>query len=367
MLNQTLSDGWFYDWLSVAQTYNYELPIVASVISLHTETDTGEQFHSRQPLKHVGSFDTNLIVTCDGSTVSISGNPSRYNRADNLFGYNNLDDCIASYNKVLTANGLPELTKNTKVEPIWDQKTKRFRQVGDGALIRQIHVTKNFSVGKGNEQDFIRGLSSFSYRGKPANVYPDCNTVDWLSGSRRLYFKFYNKSFSMIRERKKLVNKYNEIELAYYDRVQKYCSDNGVVRAEYEFKSDYLSDRNLRFYGKSSIPEVQSFTFLQDLLKKLEVVVSDYTTIADDLLHNGVVSTRQAANATQCYFIMWLHGQDLKRLIKRSQWYTHRGRLLHLGYDISERVNVSAMPIRLNQSKTLEFCDLNVPDWYSAA
>ncbi len=366
MSNGLLKNGWFYDWLSMGQTYDYQLPIVASVVSVHTETDTGEQFNSRQPLKHQGSFDTRLIITCDGSRVKISGNPSRYDRPDNLFGFTNIDDCVEVYNRVLVANGLPELTKTTKVEAVWDMKLKKFRQVPNGAIVTQIHVTKNFSVGLGNEQNFVRSLGSFSYRGKAANIYPDCNTADWLAGSSRLYFKFYNKHISMLRERKKLVSKYESEQLEYYDRVLEYCRLNGVVRAEYEFKSDYLRDRGMRYYGYSDITQVQNLTFLQDIIKKLEVVVSDYSSVADDLLHHGIVTTRQAANATQCYFMMWLHGQDLKRMLKKSQWYTHRSRLLHLGYDIAERVNVSAMPIRLNQSKTLDLVDLEIPDWYEA-
>lgn len=363
--NQKLNDGYFFDWLSMSQLHeDKNLPIVASKIKTVEDLETGEIILTRLAMQHEGSFSTSINITCDGNRVSVSGNPSKFNRSDNLFGYEDLNDCVALYNKMLAVLNLPPFTITTKVIPTWNDKIKDFNQTPNGAVIRQVHVTKNYFVGKGNEKNFIRSLGSYAYRSKLPMIYPDGNTIDWNAGSRTLYMKLYNKTVSMTRERKKLCKTYSVDELAYYDKVLNYCNDNGVVRLEYEYKSNFLATRNLRFYGVGDMGDLLKFRFIEDKIEKMENVVTDFNSIADELLCSGIVKSTQAANATQSYFYMWLHGQDIRNTINKSQFYVHRNRLLMLGYDISDQINVSAMPIRVKNNSILSISEAIIPDWY---
>ena len=363
-----LKNGYFYDWLSISQDHNdCNLPIVCSKIRTVEDLETGEIIQTRQALAHEGSYSTVISISSDGNRVSVFGNPSRFNRLDNLFGYSNLDDCVKLYNELLVQLGLPPFNKVTKITPVWNPKFKKFDNIVNGAVIRQVHVTKNFSVGPGNEKNFIRSLGSYAYRSKLPMIYPNGNTIDWNAGSRTVYIKLYVKSHSLSLERKKLISRYTEKELDYYDRVTKFCKDNGVVRLEYEFKSNFLATRNLRYYGVNDMNKLLEFNFVENKIEKMETVVTDYTSVADELIMQNIVTSRQAANATQAYFFMWLHGQDIRKTLKRSQFYTHRNRLLELGYDIADQINVSTMPCRIKNNRTISISDLSVPSFYLVA
>jgi len=368
MKNQTLSDGYFFDWLSMSQLHpEANLPIVASRLKTDTCLKTGEVILYKVPMVHEGSYSTSIEVKCDGNRITVKGNPSRFNRADNLFGYSNLEDCVSVYNKILTSLDLPPFTETTKIDNVWNFKSNCFNQMPNGAIVLQVHVTKNYFVGEGNVKNFIRSLGSYAYRSKLPMIYPNGCTIDWSAGSRTLYIKLYCKYTSMLKERKKLVSRYTEAEMEYYDRVMQYCLENGIARLEYEFKSQFLATRNLRFYGVGDMNDLLKFRFVEDKLEKMENIVTDYTSIADELLCTGIVKTRQSANSTQSYFFMWLHGQDIRKAITKSNFYVHRNRLLLLGYDICDQINVSAMPIRVKNTSILSISEAIVPDWYYVA
>ncbi len=101
----------FYDWLKVYQDFDVALPLIGDRACIHIDTQTGEQLAMTQPkIKHEGSYSTTLQIVISGNRLSVSGNPSRINRLDNLFGYTRLEDCIAVYNRILKDYDLPTLT-----------------------------------------------------------------------------------------------------------------------------------------------------------------------------------------------------------------------------------------------------------------
>jgi II/X family phage/plasmid replication protein len=355
---------YFFDWLSCWQEFDFDIPIFAGSIITRECLKTGEIIKTSTFEQHEGSYSTSINIRSDGRRLSVSGNPSKVNRVDNLFGFSNIDDCFSVYNAILRSLSLPEFTKSTKIESVFNEKTRRFDLVSDGARITQVHVTRNYCVGEANEKKFIRSLGSIAYRKKLGFVYPDNCTVDWNKGSKTLYFKVYSKYHSLIRERKKIAYKLLESDLDYYDRVTNYCKNNGVVRLEYEFKSDFLRFRNLQFWGYNNVSVLFDFGFLENRFNKMSVTVSDFDSIADDLISENIVTSRQSANSTQSYFMMWLYGQNLREKLSNSQFYVHRNRLLALGYDISETCNILTMPLRLKSQSDISLLDLPVPDFY---
>ncbi|WP_041067153.1 hypothetical protein [Thiolapillus brandeum] len=99
----------FIDWLSVTQEHpEGGLPVVGKEMITKYDLQTGQILRdspNSKPLE--GSYSTYLLVRCDGSKVSVEGNPSRWQRPDNLFGLQTFDDCIQVYNLVLKDLGLP--------------------------------------------------------------------------------------------------------------------------------------------------------------------------------------------------------------------------------------------------------------------
>ncbi|MBL9228854.1 Replication-associated protein G2P, partial [Escherichia coli] len=98
-----------------------------------------------------GSFSSKLTIRCDGYKVRVVGNPSRWQRMDNLFGLTALDECVEIYNHVLAQYDLPPFTKNTRLFPRQTPDGKSTSLVGDGAEITSIDWTRNLAVGKGRE------------------------------------------------------------------------------------------------------------------------------------------------------------------------------------------------------------------------
>ncbi|MGL4714003.1 MAG: hypothetical protein ACRCWP_16050 [Shewanella sp.] len=137
------------------------LPLVGRHVIERFELETGEHLPPSVNQKILeGSYSTKLTIRCDGQRVRVEGNPSRWQRMDNLFGLQMLDECVAIFNHVLAQYGLPPFTKNTQISYRQTPDGKTTQLVGNGAEITAIDWTVNHQVGKGKEASFIRGMSS---------------------------------------------------------------------------------------------------------------------------------------------------------------------------------------------------------------
>ena len=189
--------SFFIDRLSIQQDHlQGGLPLVGRHVIERIDLETGERLPTTVNQKIIeGSFSTKLTIRCDGQRVRVEGNPSRWQRMDNLFGLTTLDECIEVYNHVLAIYGLPPFTKNTQLYHRQTPEKKASKLVGNGAEITAIDWTVNHEVGKGNEQSFIRGMSSMQIgRGRKPKLYPDGNTCNWGEASTWNMTKLYNKA-----------------------------------------------------------------------------------------------------------------------------------------------------------------------------
>lgn len=376
---------YFFDWLSIKQTHTLpdgvSLPVFCKLHSIHTDHDTGEQFDTRSRGQHEGSYSTVLSIRCDGATVEVSGNPSRIDRLDNLFGVSELGHCVLIYNRILRLYGLPSFTPavvfHTPVK--WTDPNEFFTAypiTSDsrfiaGAVIQELHVTCNYSVGKGNEHKFYRGISSFKHRSRLPKLYQ--TGVTWGEGSRRLYFGFYSKGaeFDVPRQQARLAKlmysgQINQNELDYYDKVKSYCVDNGVVRLEYKLKNNWLRDKGYRLYNpnlNANDIAKSDLMIAEKWIDSMSVSNISYDNIALRLVDLGVCTDR-ASRVTESVFIRWLHGMD--HGLAKSQFYTHKKRLLSLGIDISLPCDVTSLRVHI-RSEELNIQPLAVPDWYLMA
>jgi len=58
---------------------------------------------------------------------------------------------------------------------------------------------------------------------------------------------------------------------------------------------------------------------------------------------------------------MWLHGEPM---VRNTQFKVHKKRLLQVGIDISQKLDISRAPLRLKSCDIIEVKQLSMPDWY---
>ena len=355
---------WFIDKLNVHQEHQADLPLVGSEMVLRVDLQTGERVSEAPRSKQLeGSYSSKLEIRCNGDRVSVRGNPSRWHRSDNLFGFTRLSDCIAVYNRILQEHGLPPFTQATKFWYRQGEDGSRSQLVCDGALIDHIDFTRNFGVSRGKEQAFLRGLAGQAIgKGKEPYLYANGCTVDWYKGSTMLYKKVYVKAFDLIKHKAKRLKNCSEEEEGYYQRLIDWCNELGILREEHSFKAQWLRRKKLCFYGMTEESDFAEYlNDIENAMNRFEVMKLDYETIADQLLENEIVNSRQAANATQCFAFKWLHGIPIER---NRQYYVHRPRLLQLGIDISVPYDVTKMPPQVRSNALIDVRSVEPPSWY---
>lgn len=200
----------FIDWLTVHQDFDFRLPLIGDRALIVLDTETGEELQVKCPtISHEGSYSTNIQIRISGNRLSVSGNPSRIDRLENLFGFTSIDQCIAVYNRILKTYDLPLLTKCTRVfhrttsgkdsltesaMTLLGLHDKRSVACSDGAVITEIHMTTNRAVGQSCEDEYLKGISMLPYRNSIPRLHTNGKTVDWLTktgkGGRLIYQRF---------------------------------------------------------------------------------------------------------------------------------------------------------------------------------
>lgn len=371
-----IMSGFFIDKLCVTQDHtpiNGELlPFMAQHRYIKFDLQTGVESEHYDNLQLEGSFSSSLMIKCNGYQVSVYGNPSRWQRIDNLFGLKTFDDCISVYNHILEGLGLPVFTKCTSF--IFKQSIKgkgTHNKVYNGAIIKHIDFTRNWSVGQGNEKFYLKGLSTQSIgRSVPAFLYPDETTVEWygahmqkMTGSTHRYIKVYIKLSDLLRNEKKLLKGATFDDIDYFEKVKNFTHEKGVIREEHSFKRRYLVDHDLCAYGLVTESQFnEELQVITNIRKRLEVSDMQIETIGQRLIEQGICKSKQSANATEYTYSRWLHGESMDKTDR--QFRTYKKRLLQLGIDISIKLDISRAPLRLKPCVVIEVRELEAPVWY---
>ncbi len=363
---------YFIDWLTVHQDYPFELPLLGDRGCLWFDVHTHESLKISCPSHtHEGSFSTSIQIRVSGNRLTVSGNPSRIDRTDNLFGFKTLEECISVYNRILLTYGLPPLTKCTRTWRSTCDKSGKFNVFTDGAVFQEIHITSNKSVGKGMEDDYLKALSMLSFRNSIPRLHTNGKTADWLTktgkGGRLVYPSVYNKAYELsIHALPKILRKSGQdsAEYKYLSDVIRYCADNGVIRFELKIKREFLARENCRFYG---LFDICAFALLNSefsgLDAKLQVESMNLETISDRLIREGVCDNRKAANISTLYALEWMHGKIFD--LSKSQVKNHRARLRKIGIDIARPCDLTKFSIvNVVSTKTIFTRNLDIPSWY---
>lgn len=376
----------FIDYLSVEQTYDFDLPKVSDITIETFCSKTGERLSSTQPgWTYEGSYSTSIRLRVDGRRLIVQGNPSAVDRLDNLFGYQTIEQCVAVYNRILAQYGLPALTRCTRLDFLQAPKSRRVKlmlddgsfadtvettykhsTIGNGMKITRIDLTTNRAVGAGNVHQYIRALSTQRAGYKVGNLYSDGCTVDWQA--RDQYRKAYDKGtaiakFLVPKAKRKFGD--DSPEVSYLRELLAYCSEYGVVRMEQELKAEYLKREGLCWWGIFDESRLQQLhdEFLS-IDQKLTVTAMDFETISEQLLSQGVVPTVRAANTTAQYALSWMCGRKFD--FNKSQVQQHRARLRKIGIDIANPCDISRFSPVVQVSKREVICVdvLPMPSWY---
>jgi Phage X family/Phage replication protein CRI len=368
----------FFDWLSCYQDFDYELPIISADGYAHFDFNFGEFGKIRQSkVKHEGSFSTSISVHVQGNRIVMEGNPSRFNRLDNLFGFTSLDDCFTVYNSILKSIGLPEFTKCTFVkfqEKLRSDGSYKLTPIVNGAVIIRLDLTSNQAVGVAPcVASYLKALSMMPYRRSRGFLYPDGNTAEWksiLGNAREIYPCVYNKAHEFtlhLLPKIKAAFGVKSPEYVYITSLINYCSDLGVTRHELKIKSPFLNKNNLQYYGLSDYSVLESLhAEFMNIDQNLKVSAMDLRTIALTLVENDVCANIKAANTTALYAINWMHGDVFDGQKKQVQ--VHRARLRKIGIDILKPCNIALFsPVVVKQVIEIERCDLQPPPFYKFA
>lgn len=362
------------------QDFGYQLPLLDGNAYARLVVEGGEVVESGSlsspAFSHKGSHCDSVLIKVNGSSIRMSGNPSRWGRLDNLWGHRSLDACVAVYNDILRdiyghCDQIPQFTKCTQI--FTSQSTKANPtpfEVSDGATIRELHITENISVGAGNERDYICGLSTLRYRHSGPRLHPDGNTVDWLTklgNADLIYPSVYNKGYEIeLHSLGKIARKFGDDseEMRHLQNIIGYCRSVGLVRFEQKLKTRYLQRNNLQYWGLSDYSPLETLmNEFTNIDQKLSVTSMDFETISERLLTLGIVDTTRAANTTAMYALQWMHGQNFD--VSKTQIQTHRARLRKIGIDIATKCNISKFsPIFVTARREVKSNVAVPPNWY---
>jgi len=339
------------DWLTIRQTH---LDLVAPLDSMTDgcvmvfDSDGSVERTTLKRMEVSGSYDSKCYVRCDGHTVEFTGNPARWGRMDNVFGYS-FGQSLQIVNSIMSGLGLPPFTAGESYDTI--NKAGEVVKVWTGATISRIDLTQNYLTGSPDDANhFLRWLAGQKLKSKKTNFYGDHSTVDFGRGSKRSYFKVYNKGYELLKHSTSVtdVSTIQKADRAdSIERLATWCQAMGMVRAELELKSKALHDLRCYYLGELNM------NVIEHEFKKHSSVFERATAEID--------SMSELDGKALAVYRMWQAGDDLKSKFGKSQLYAHRKTLLPHGIDIFIPSNV----VRFEpKTRVIALSAAVPPDWY---
>jgi hypothetical protein len=382
-------------------------------IRLQYNHDTGAiDWQSARGQAQEGSWSTHLLVRSDGQSVSVSGNPSRWGRLDNVFGLTTLRDCIAVYNRVLLDLGLPEfeLLQRAKITHgtaagAWaaaaeaTKKLEAGQSAGAarlaaflayaeaafddsdvdglrvGPVITRVDLTQNLLFGRGGEGPAIDWFLAQRFGRLPFKPKGDLS-ISAGSMARQL-LKLYGKADEVAahalewrRARSQDKRMVRDEAIEYLENLRDWLKENGVVRRELTLGRKLLPELDLRFPENWRDDTAAKVYRERTAMKSLEAgALSDYSgDVRARLEANGFGPRRAAAMANAV--AAWIGGGEWDSGLSRSTRYEYIAALRnHCGLDLRNRCNVRSMAHsvkpRVLEGRPMTSADL--PDWYRSA
>ena len=384
-----MNSSWFCDWVTVSQQHGPDVPdfvggrvlkvtglnvarrseegvaILGDAIDVDYCTGTFETVR--------GSWDTSLRVRCVGGRVEVSGNPSHWDRLDNLFGLS-VDDCMAVINQLLQRLGLPVFTPFESLGCSQGRGSLTWHK--RGAEFSRLDVTTNVLAGMGRVRDFNKWAASQKlYRSAPDDPGRyRFNTVYLSESVEYMGVKLYDKALA-IEERtgsefvKRLARAVKagritaeearalqEEGAGYLERLAEWLASHGVCRYEVRFGRKKLEEGDCRGWLPGVTGErvvgMASENF-ERLLSRAVVVNGD----AEELLTPAELSVYRA----------WRRGRVGVECAKSaSTFYRVRSSILaKTGHDVNRPCGLVADgDVRPSYFRVRSLVPSALPSWY---
>ncbi len=326
----------FIDWITIHQYYpDGGLPVINRGQVFSVDSDGSIEWQVEKAFSHEGSFESRIHIQSDGYMVRLSGNVSRFNRPDNLFGFD-LDRTLEKTTFILAGLGLPPFSAG-HVQLVYGHEFPQWT----GAVITRLDLTKNYILGNRDDLKlFMNHLASKSAPRVKTGVFPDGATVDYGRGSKYLYHKAYDKFLQWSSRGQK--HKPLPQVLAWVEKF-------GLLRHEVTLKSRFLTQNNLRYLGALTMKKLCDVYNIRG-----EIITAEKLTV-DDLNEIPAPYCSTAA--------MWRQGVDITTKLKKSQYYKHRKALLAFGIDISRPCNIADLTTRIKH-RDITITAAIAPEWY---
>lgn len=355
--SQVRESGVSIDWLSVYQVHS-EAPLLGADLLLFCDLETGEiRSQAVRGIQYRGSFDSSVMVRCDGRRVEVSGNPSRWGRPDNVFGLSSLSAALEVFNGILRSLALPAFSEDPRpyVAPFQFQSSDAV--LPSGAVVTRVDLCRNWSVGdSAASRSFLAALASVVRGGKCAWLSPDGCTAAWGVGSRYAYLKYYLKAPELRRHLAK--------DDPYGSRLADWCDSVGLVRQEVSLKSMLLKRHGLDRPGAWSSDRMVALMDEYSPHRSAGAGRCSFEDVYPSLIAEGLPQSRARAAQTALYAYLSGHRFVVGENISKSAFYRLRADLRVAGVDIAAPLNVSALPVRIRE---LQLVPAAPPDWYALA
>lgn len=296
-----------------------------------------------------GTFDTRILAISHAGRASLRGNPGRWGRPDNVFGFD-FEETFRRANAIGRAAGLREFTFgnrrfNSAATPTEVAKHGVWRW--DGATVTALDVTANFATGSRTNAAAFLGWLEGQRVERVKGTTVNKGSVRF-GGGRGLQVECYDKADELIAHAKG-----DEAKQAMRksDLYQWLC-DEGIVRLEVRLKRDHLRAAEMGYAGAISMEKVtQLFGDKTKFLTRIsnDVDAFDFTNLP----------FRLAGIARQ-----FMAGEDVKaRMKSRATFYRNRSMLLPYGIDIAARPKVLTFAPKVRE---IELRQVEAPSWYWA-
>lgn len=367
--------GWMIDWVSISQQHQAS-DIVGKNVCIWLDPVTGERISEGVGyLSHEGSFSTSVSIRAYNGFVEWSGNPSRWGRADNVFGYRRMADCLQVINAHLLDYGLPPFTM--AVGPDFNHRRLAVERQGvrlanAGAVFTRVDLCRNFSTGsESNLRTYLRAASAAVYRGKPAQSYS--GGCSWGT-ARNSKITFYDKGAEILSHMPSYPDRGLQTsldplafelsdEVEYRKRLANWCTKIGLCRKEIK-----LGRQQLRAQGLRSLAEWDDHRAFEIADKRISAMNIGVSSGLDNAFKQFVESgftDRQAATLSGIVS-RWYMGEPTDLGVSRATWYRYAKNIKAvLGLDLNAKPDVAVLTA---QVRTIELQPISEPPfWYRHA
>lgn len=368
---------WSIDWVSVRQQHQAS-DIVGKNLCVWFDGQTGAVISEGVGfLSHEGSFSTSVQLRASGGMVEWSGNPSRWGRPDNVWGYTRMSEAMALINRHVESYGLPPFT----VTPMpTTANGRRLQREGSsvalsapGAVLTRVDLCRNMMTGSPGDRDaYLRAASAAVYRGKAGVSYP--GSVSWGS-SRNIKLKMYDKAAEMKAHTKRLPlgtgTMTDELMAArlrdmegndYRAKLSEWCDSVGLVRQEVGFGRQSLRSLGLREYGEWR--DMHAAQLAADKVDAMKIGCTAGLSDSYGQFIEAGYSPRKAATLSGIVSRWYMH-DDVSQGVSRATFYRYARDVSQvLGIDLRSVPDVAMLSARV---RTVTLQPASPPSWYRHA